>query len=374
MTVEQLRKPMPTSHNVSFLRRTQYISTPNAGAKSPFIGTPTSSHRASTAPTPKPKVSKDDPMYIKKYIQKGFDIAYPQSKHTGEDTPSKIRGLPATKAEVDSWETPTHPDNPKLKPVGYYPIMPDLSGFNDTAGYVQLKFDKAPVAAVKGKRDDRMDVAIVVPSNPEERVIQEYESKKALHKANPSLYPDPGPQAPLDYDVYIPERPQATESIKETLNMNNPYRDDDENYTHARESGDRSFRYDRLRTYSTSMVSFNMLENNYKDLAMVLFDPHEKHPGSNKSSTIPHRLTQKAAYYYPILTKTRLKPERARVLSQAGLALTRGKAEPVVDQIQLALRDPNDEEAIRRAEHRAQIDSRFAKSMPEKVAEQELED
>ncbi|PGH33316.1 RNA polymerase II-associated factor 1 [[Emmonsia] crescens] len=375
MTLDQLRNPAPKNSNVSFLRRTQYIAAGTAARgvdgnlkAAPFI-TPTAVKSAPTAAKPA-KLSRDDPMHIKKYIQKGFDIAYPESKHKGEDTPSRIKGLPAAKAEVDAWANPTHPDNPKLKPVGFYPIIPDLGGFPDPGGFVQFKFDKAPIQAVHGRRDERMDVAILVPSAPEERVCQEHASKTALHKTNPSLYPDPGP-IPWDYDLFLPEKHGTAPQIKNCLNVSNPHRDDAGNYTHEAAGSDETtlnhHRYDRIRTYATSSQNLHP-EQKYKDVALVLFDPHEAAAAMTlKSATtaIPYRLKQKAAYYYPILGKTRLKPERARTIAQAGLAPTRPKAnEDQVHQIQVVVRDPDESEGYKRASHRAQVDSRFAKTLP----------
>ncbi|PGG99619.1 hypothetical protein AJ79_08479 [Helicocarpus griseus UAMH5409] len=366
MTLEQLRNPAPKNSNVSFLRRTQYIAA-GAGARGvdgalkavPLVA-PTAVKSSPAAPKPA-KLSRDDPMHVKKYIQKGFDIAYPQSKHKGEDTPSRIKGLPATKAEVDAWATPTHPDNPKLKPVGFYPVIPDLGGFPDPGGFVQFKFDKAPVPAAQGRRDERMDVGILVPSAPEERVCQEHASKAALHKANPSLYPDPGP-IPWDYDLFLPEKQGSAPQIKTSLDVTNPHRDDESNYTHdATGETSKHHRYDRIRTYATSSQNLHP-EQKYKDVALVLFDPAEQSPNGAGAR---HRLKQKAAYYYPILGKTRLKPERARTIAQAGLAPTRPKAkEDQVHQIQVVVRDADEAEAYKRASHRAQVDSRFAKTLP----------
>ncbi|RWQ95522.1 actin-like protein ARP8 [Paecilomyces variotii] len=353
-TLDQLKNPAPKNTNVSFLRRTQYIS---AGQVS------TGSVRT-TPIRPKPRnqpektnVSRDDPTYIKKYIQKGFDIAYPQSKHTGEDTPSRIKGHTPTKAELDAWAHPTHPDNPKLKPTGFLPVLPDLQGFPDPGGFVQFKFDKAPLQGISGRRDERMDVAILVPSAPEERVCQEHATKTALHKANPNLYPDPGP-IPWDYDLFLPEKKGAAKKIKNSLKISNPDRDNEENYTHEGPDKQKFHRYDRVRTYATSSQTLST-EQKQRDIALTLFDPSEV---SDQGST---RLTQKGAYYYPILGKTRLKPERARTIAQAGLAPTRPKAkEDQVDQIQVVVRDPDEAEVYKRSLHRAAIDPVFAKTLP----------
>lgn len=359
MSLDQLRNPAPKSSNVSFLRRTQYIasggSTRGMDAKGLFMSSGSRNPRVQKQKPP----SRDDPAYIKKYIQKGFDIAYPEHKHTGPDTPSRIQGLPATKAEQDAWANPVHPDNPKLKPVGFYPLVPDLDGFPDPGGFLQFKFDKAPVTAHNGRRDDRMDVGVLVPSNPEPRVCQEHASRTTLHKTNPSLYPDPGP-IPYDYDLFLPPKPNSTQQVQRSLNPADPNRDDPANYTHEGPDQTRHHQYDRLRTYATRSQVLNT-DQKYKDIALVLFDPKE----ASKDTSRTHRLNKKAAYYYPILGKTRLKPERSQKIAQAGLAPTVAKSkEDQVDQLHVTVRDPNVEESRKRASHRAQVDSKFENPFP----------
>ncbi|KAE8339922.1 hypothetical protein BDV24DRAFT_152325 [Aspergillus arachidicola] len=351
MTLDQLKNPAPRNTNVSFLRRTQYIS---AGLRAPE-GPKVTPMRSKSRQAEKAK-SQDDPAYIKKYIQKGFDIAYPDSKHAGEDTPSQIKGHMPTKLEVDAWATPVHPDNPKLKPVGFYPLMPDLQGFPDPGGFVQFKFDKAPIQDVSGKRDRRIDTGILLPSAPEERVCEEHATKVALHKTNPKLYPDPGP-IPWDYDLFLPEKKDSIKKVLASMQIYNPDRDNEELYTHEGSDNSKFHRFDRMRTFATSAQTLGG-DNKQKDIAVTLFDPSEAKEDYLSSK-------QKAAYYYPILGKTRLKPERARTIAQAGLAPTRPKTkEDQVDQIQVVVRDPDEMEVYKRSLHRAAIDPKFAKTMP----------
>lgn len=358
MTLDQLRNPAPKNSNVSFLRRTQYIA---SGGASRNVDT-----KSSVVPkpkTPKPKPSRDDPVHIKKYILKGFDLAYPKSKHTGEDTESRVRGLSSTKADMDAWANPVHPDNPKAKPVGFYPFVPDLSGFTDLGGILQVKFDKAPVQSDDGKRDDRMDVAMLQPSPPEDRVIQEHITRQTLHKANPALYPDPGPM-PNDFTLFLPEKKGTVNKIRKSLNLVHPDRDDPSLLTHEGPDGQRFHRYDRVRTYATTSQVLNT-EQKYKDVSVVLFDPEK---GSNGH----HRLSQKGAYYTPILTKLRLKPERSRTIAQAELApAALQDKEEQVHQIQLVPRDPNEAESYKRAHHRGQLDPAFARELPPLEQEEE---
>lgn len=347
MTIDQLRNPAPKNANVSFLRRTQHISV-ERGVPEGVKGTPA---KAQARLVKKGKMSMEDPKHIKKFIQKGFDIAYPHSKHTGEDTESRIRGLSPTKAEVDAWANPVHPDNAKLKPVGFFPVLPDLQGFPDPGGFVQFKFDKAPVAGVAGKRDKRMEVALLHPSAPEERICQDHASKVALHKASPQLYPDPGP-VPWDYDLFLPEKSESAKKIYTSMSMTNPNRDDFDLYTNEGADGNKFHRYDRVRTYATSAQSLNT-DQKQRDIALTLYKPEE---GENK---------QQAAYYYPILGKTRLKPERARTIAQAGLAPSASQVkEDCIDQMQVVARDPDEAEIYKRSLHRANIDPKFAKTLP----------
>ncbi|CAG8249090.1 unnamed protein product [Penicillium olsonii] len=353
MTIDQLRNPAPKNANVSFLRRTQHIGVDRSAGND-----------AHAAPLQKPsrsakkKPALDDPNYVKKFVQKGFDIAYPQSKHTGEDTDSQIRGVTATKAEADAWANPVNPENAKLKPVGFFPVLPDLEGFPDPGGYLQFKFDKAPLAAVGGKRDKRMDVGILSPVAPEQRICQEHESKVKLHQQNPNLYSHPGP-VPYDYQLFLPEKSHSAQKVHSSMDLTNAHRDSEDLYTNEGPEGNKFHRYDRTRTYATSTQVFNTEQ---KDLALTLFQPKDGD------------VRQLAAYYYPILGKTRLKPERARTIAQAGLAPTstqQEEREEQVDQMQVVVRDPNEAEVYKRALARLRIDPKFESSMPPEPVQEE---
>lgn len=345
--LDQLRNPAPKNVNVSFLRRTQHISVDRTATTANAAGAPTTASRPKKA-----KVSVDDPNHVKKFVQKGFDIAYPESKHTGEDTGSQIRGLPATKAETDAWAKPVHPENAKLKPVGFFPVLPDLLGFPDPGGYVQFKFDKAPVSGISGKRDKRMDVSLLQPSAPEERVCQEHAQKKALYEAHPDDHADPGPE-PWDYNLFLPEKPEHAKKIRASMDPSNPNRHDESLYTHSGEDGAAFHRFDRIRTYATTSQTL-ATDNKQRDIAVTLYNPADEGK-------------QLAAYYYPILSKIRLKPERARTIAQAGLAPGASQAPPEedkVDQFQLTVRDPDEDEAYKRSLHRARIDPKFGETLP----------
>ena len=87
--------------------------------------------------------ARDDKENITRYIQKGFDIAYPESVPYN---PPEAKATPSTEAERDAWRSPVHPDNPRLKPIDYYPVLPDFDAYTDVGGYVSVKFDKPAIS------------------------------------------------------------------------------------------------------------------------------------------------------------------------------------------------------------------------------------
>src|SRR5271154_2577631 len=115
LTPDQLRNQNSKNLNVSFLRKTQYMSAQNARANDGFIQSKSRTSRipSKSASTTDPQIlPRDDPINIKRHVLKGFDIAYPE---TATRTPPNLTSQP-TAAELTAWRTPTHPDNSALAP------------------------------------------------------------------------------------------------------------------------------------------------------------------------------------------------------------------------------------------------------------------
>lgn len=294
-------------------------------------------------------------MYVKRYLQKGFDIAYPEDKHTGPETESKIRGLPATAQEVEEWNKPIHPDNPRLRPLETFPLLPDLDAFADASGYATFKFDKAPLPAIGGRRDTRIDVGLLHPTAPSSRLIEAHAARQKAHERNAAVNPDPG-EVPLDWDLCLPETSDAISKIKATLNTARSHKDDDTLYTEEDEdSKNKFFRFPRLRSYETAHQVLEQLT--LRSVALSLFDPETATESSHLSEG------SKAAYYYPISQKTKLRPER-KPIAQGGFAMPRREEIPEdrADQIKLAVREPDAEEIRLRQDSRLEVDSKLRES------------
>lgn len=363
-----MRKGAPKETNVSFLRRTQYISAANSQQPRHVD----MSRNPALRPKPRPRrpddEMKNDPTYIKKYITKGFDIAYPEDKHEGKDDGDKIAGLRATKEEIDAWNKPVHPANQRLKVVESYPIIPDLDAFTDTAGLMAFKFDKPPVPPLPGnKRDARMDVALLQPANPSDKIREAWEHKVMLHRTKPDAHPDPGPLQ-YDYNLYLPDssKKDIVSKVQEQFYYDGSSRDNDnpELYTHVdSRTGRRFTRYDFVRRYETASQLITGATDNPTDVMLCLVDPSAKrkiNPAISPNPEEQSRHSQKGAYYTTIISRVRIAPERSRMLAAANTREARLAQEPdFIDNMNIIVRDPVEEEVYKRAKHRGRVDVKF---------------
>ncbi|KAI9844283.1 MAG: hypothetical protein M1837_005693 [Sclerophora amabilis] len=363
----QLGKPTSAASGVSFLRRTEYIS---AEASRPrFDATGGSRQGRSTSAGKKRRqseVSQDDPINILKTIVKGFDIAYPSEAYTGPDTASNIQGHKPTAAEIEAWNNPQHPTKKNLKVLDSYPILPDLDAFPDSGGYMVMKFATNPLAA-GDQYDTRLDVGLLRPLELRPEVQASHDASKAAHQADPTK-PPPGPP-PFDYEFSIPPDQSTVKNIKKAFDVDDPDRDNPDLYDAInKETGDRSFRYSRVRAYETAITSGSFGQK-YDEVALALHDPEDEVGLSVQGKK------QKAAYYYPILQKSQIRPRRsmAQQLSMLGGRQAEETDENRVDYLDITIRDADEAEAARRAEHRRVHDTLVAEGEEEEGVEEEDE-
>jgi len=335
-----LGKPASASEQVSFLRRTEY-----AASSSPQMFASGSSKdllRVKNDPKRSTKArDKEDPLNILKNIVKGFDIAYPQDAHKGEDSAESIRGAAVTTEEVKAWAKPKHPTNPNAELLDSYPILPDLEAIPQMGSYMIMKFVTNPVP-VTDKYDTRLDTAIFRPcADPEKEAI--YEQKKE------EWAPESGRPKPLqeyDYDYYLPGDEDAVLGIKRKLDINDPDNNDPELYTDDLGDDRRAFKYPRVRTYETHNQTGDD-ENPYNDtVAIALHDP-ETEVGHVPRTT---RRLAKAAYFYPISTRMAIKPKR-----KIGMPMIANEEEKP-DELNLMIVEPDEDDIGRVREHQGSLD------------------
>ena len=349
LTPDQLRNQSSKNVNVSFLRKTQYMTSQNARANDGFMRPNSRASKPAnrSGSVAEPQILRDDPINIKRHIQKGFDIAYPES--TSYNQPD-ARGQNPTATEREAWRTPTHPDNPRLKPLSYYPLVPDLDASTDTIGYLSIKFDKPPLPSQSGHRDDRVDVAMLNPVT-NASVEASWQARVEAYEKNPGLYDDPGPQ-PFEWDFYIPKASGVASGVKRKFNDADPDKNDEELYDGLFDptylNPEPGIDYVKARSYGA--VAQDVV-NPSRYMAVSLFDPETAGPYTRL------RGGGRAAYYYPINQRLRIKADRGKVGPKAKQETVSEGAE--ADAIKVVVRDPTAVEMATRAQARKELDPTF---------------
>ncbi|RVX68636.1 hypothetical protein B0A52_07063 [Exophiala mesophila] len=350
LTLDQI-KSQGAHDNVSFLRKTQYMTASQLSATTnPFVSSTPAKPKPTLKSAPPPPVAKDDKENIKRHIQKGFDIAYPESIPYN---PPEAKANPITQQERDAWKNPVHPDNPRLKPVGFYPLLPDVEAYTDVGGsWYAVKFDKAPLGTYRGRKDDRLDAALLGASENKAKHA-EWLAKKNAYESNPELYEEPGPE-PYVWTLYTPKQHDVSGRIQRIFDDSNPNKDDSDLIARLlEESADDTLRlpFERSRIYQ-NVVQTTMGQT--EAMALSIIEP------DNLPEYSRFREQGPAAYYYPIIERVRLKADRGNLGKTPAQAQAQAHEEELVDQVMISFRDARDDEQYRRTRFRAQFDPAFA--------------
>lgn len=349
-----LGKPTSATTGVSFLRRTEYISSDQGRSRfEPNTSKDLPRSKNNAKRRRQPDVAKDDPLNIIRYIVKSFDIAYPKDAYTGPDTEENIKGADATSAERSAWNNPQHPTNPDLTLLDSYPILPDLDAFPDTGSYMVVKYQTNPVGT-SDSYDNRLDVALLRPLGQSAELAARYEAQKAAYEADPTQ-PHPGP-APFDYEFFLPAEGSNVRNIRRKFNIDDPEKDDEDLYDHRNPtSGKPSFDYKRLRAYETYQQSGNGGDFYDEVVALALHDPDLDVPPVDTGEPPAKRVLQKAAYYYPVDRRSLIRPRRERNFTHLVMKQAAGDNEKI-DHLTVTARDPDEEEIKAREMIRARYD------------------
>ena len=290
---------------VSFLRRTEYISSSQGGQR---FESSTSKDllrvRNDGKRKRKPNVNKDDPINIIRALVKGFDVAYPADAYKGEDSQTNIRGAEITTEDQKAWNNPKHPTKPQLELLDAYPLMPDFDAIPPLEAYQVTKFSVNPTRHSDGY-DHRLDVALLRPTNVD---LVKYEERVAAREEDPSL---PKPLPEYEYDLFLTHESSVVKGIKRKFDVNDPDRDDENLYERETESG-RAFSYQYVREYETYQQAGDPDDMYGDPIALALHDP-DMDTGAVEGAA---KRLAKGAYYYPIKQRTNLRPKRKNARRQ----------------------------------------------------------
>ncbi|KAI1828366.1 RNA polymerase II-associated [Xylaria intraflava] len=283
--LQTLGKPKTADAAVSFLRRTEYISSVTSKGK-PEAGplrllNPTPIKRPIKRPSPEP--DKDSPAYVKRKINQSFSIAATNLKDK-----SRVR----------------HPTKRHLKLVDSYPMIPDLDAFPDYGGYFTIKFANNPVPA-SNIYDKRLSGAIIQPSALPEEAETAYKLAKQAHERDPAN--NPKPTNPQCYNYFLNDSLESVEKFHQRFDVLNPDHNNDDLYTSKNSDGNGCFQFRFVRTYETKDEVELDNATKYDEEVLVAFNNDEE-------------TDQKAVFYSPVIHRVIMKPRRSRTIHRnAGL-------------------------------------------------------
>lgn len=303
-----LGKPKLSDTGVSFLRRTEYIS--SYTSKSRFDSTTSRSlidNTGNRVRRPATKVDTDSPTYIKSQVEKSFQTAASNVKN-----PTQVR----------------HPTNRNLKIVSAYQLLPDLDAFPDAGGYITVKFLTNPVPP-STTYDTRLENSLLRPVAPTDEEQAAKDAAREAHERNPERVPPP--DETIEYEFFLTETPEEAFAFRRKFDVYDSEKDDEDLYTTKTSSGTGCFRFKRIRAYESAQQSGSILDK-YDDEVMIAV-----HDGSDSHH-------QKAAYYYPIVQKTAIRPQRSKNIQKQKQGFTNAEEdEKVTDFVDMRIEEPDEQ-------------------------------
>jgi RNA polymerase II-associated factor 1 len=298
-----LGKPKFSDTGVSFLRRTEYIS--SYTSKSRFESTTSRSlidNTGSKKKRPVPNFDKESPENIKKQVEESFTIAARNLKNKN---------------------IARHPTKRNLQVVDAYPLLPDLDAFPDAGGYVTVKFLTNPVPP-SSTYDVRVENSMLVPIDmPEEEQAARIAAQEA-HAIDPEH--NPPADSTLEYELFMPETVEAALNFKRKFDILDNDHQEEDLYTDKQGNGEGCFRFKRVRAYESATSAGNY-EDKYEDEVIIAL-----HDGKDG------RL-QKGAYYYPIVQRISIRPQRQKNIDKR-MGRMQSQQEEVTDYMDMRIDDP----------------------------------
>jgi RNA polymerase II-associated factor 1 len=266
-------------------------------------------------------VDKESPEYIKEQVERSFHIAALNLKDT-----NRIK----------------HPSKRNVKLIESFPVLPDLSAFPDAGGYVAVKFQTNPVPP-SNVYDTRLEAGVLRPLAASDDKIKARDDAIAAHERDPER--NAYPEVDQDYEFFLVDTPTDAANFKRKYDMMDPDKDDDELYTYTNEQKHSCFRFKRIRAYETAAMA-GATETKYDEEIAIAINYGED------------SIHQRAAYYYPLIQRSTIRPQRKKNIDRQkwGFADQGAEEADSVDMIDVTIRDASEKEE---RERKVWIDSPY---------------
>lgn len=154
-----------------------------------------------------------------------------------------------------------------------------------------------------------------------------YEEALQAHQQDPKNVAKPSNL--MNYEFFLPQDKKTATNFKSMFDVDNPDREDESLYTHDSGSGG-CFPFSRVRAYETAQETEMEHAEKYSNEILLAHHDEDKHP------------RQKAVYYYPVLQKSTIRPQRMK-----NIARTIGgvdEDETIVERMDVTIEDPSEDQ------------------------------
>jgi RNA polymerase II-associated factor 1 len=267
-------------------------------------GTP---RRAAPKRKASPEPDKGSPAYIKRKIERSFDVA-----GLGLRDRSRVK----------------HPSKRNVKLLDAYPLLPDLDAFPDSGAYVTVKFTHNPVQS-SSTYDTRLLSGIFKPIERTEEEEVAYEAAMAAHERDPDRFPRPDNK--MNYEFYLASDPAAAAQFRRRFDVDDPERDSADLYP-KRANGESAecFPFRRVRAYETSKEVELDHESKYSEELILAFNE-----GTQSGR-------DRGLYYYPVMQRSTVRAQRSKNIARTVVGMQDGE-ETMIDQLDVTVDEPGDE-------------------------------
>ena len=295
--LSSLGKPRASEAAVSFLRRTEYISSVafkgGLAGSSPFRTGTNKTRRPEKRASPEPDAGT--PAYVKRKIEQSFAAAQTAAR----DRYSRVR----------------HPTKKNLRLAAAYPLLPDLGAFPDSGAYVTMKFSNNPVVAGSGVYDTRLLSGIFKPveMSEEERLALELATK--AYERDPRR--NPRPQNRMQYEFYLPDKAASAEAFRRTFgegDNNKGGNDDDDDDDDDDEK--KRFSFNRVRAYESIEEKEYTHATKYAEEILLAFTEDAVQTAPDLGDSVAGG--PRAALYYPVMQRTVVRSQRQKQIARLG--------------------------------------------------------
>lgn len=307
-----LGKPKVNETSVSFLRRTEYISGMQTTSRKVDIflknqqGTPKRAAVKRKAASPEP--DKGSPAYIKRKIERSFDVA----------------GL-----ALRDRSRAKHPSKRNVRLADAYPLLPDLDAFPDSGAYVTVKFTHNPVPP-SSTYDTRLPSGIFKPIERTEEEEAAYEAAMAAHERDPERFPRPDNK--MNYEFYLAADAAAAAQFRRRFDVDDPEKDSRDLYP-KRQNGESAdcFPFRRVRAYETAKEVELDHESKYSEELILAFNEGDRNGEG-----------ERGLYYYPVMQRSTVRAQRSKNIARTAVGIQDGE-EAMIDQLDVTVDEPGEE-------------------------------